>query len=88
MSALQHKVKKMVEQPSGVAAADERIQRQSALRRAFVRPELGAMTGTVLVFVYFALVAGGTGMFAADGIMNWGSSPPSSSSSRSAPAFS
>ncbi|ODT73664.1 MAG: ATPase [Pelagibacterium sp. SCN 64-44] len=62
----------MVDQPSGAPAADERMQRQSGLRRAFVRPELGAMAGTVLVFVYFAIVAGGTGMFAADGIMNWG----------------
>ena len=62
----------MVEQPSVESAPDERVQRQSALRRAFVRPELGAMAGTVLVFLYFAVVAGGTGMFAADGIMNWG----------------
>ncbi|MBE7731915.1 ABC transporter permease [Devosia faecipullorum] len=62
----------MVDQPSGAPVADERIQRQSGLRRAFVRPELGAMAGTVLVFVYFAVVAGGTGMFGADGIMNWG----------------
>ena len=62
----------MVEQPSVESAHDERVQQQSALRRAFVRPELGAMAGTVLVFLYFAVVAGGTGMFAADGIMNWG----------------
>ncbi len=62
----------MVDQPSGAPVADERVQRQSALRRAFVRPELGAMAGTVLVFIYFAIVAGGTGMFAADGVMNWG----------------
>src|SRR5690606_36832566 len=46
--------------------------RQSRLRQAFVRPELGAMAGTVLVFIYFAVVAGSTGMFAPDGIMNWG----------------
>ncbi len=62
----------MSEQSAGAAPADERVQRQSALRRAFVRPELGAMAGTVLVFLYFAVVAGGTGMFAPDGIMNWG----------------
>lgn len=62
----------MSEQSAGATPADERVQRQSALRRAFVRPELGAMAGTVLVFLYFAVVAGGTGMFAPDGIMNWG----------------
>lgn len=62
----------MNQQSAGAAASDERVQRQSPLRRAFVRPELGAMAGTVLVFLYFAVVAGGTGMFAPDGIMNWG----------------
>src|SRR5690606_21583534 len=46
--------------------------RQSRLRQAFVRPELGAMAGTVLVFIYFAVVAGSTGMFAPQGILNWG----------------
>ena len=30
------------------------------------------MAGAILVFVYFAVVAGGSGMFAPDGIMNWG----------------
>lgn len=62
----------MVDQSPGAPVADERMQRQSTLRRAFMRPELGAMAGTVLVFIYFAIVAGGSGMFAADGIMNWG----------------
>src|SRR5690606_341396 len=38
----------------------------------FVRPELGAMVGAIVVFAYFAVVAGGSGMFAPDGIMNWG----------------
>src|SRR5690606_8080474 len=51
---------------------DERVSTQSRLRQAFIRPELGAMAGTVIVFIYFAIVAGGSGMFAADGIMNWG----------------
>ncbi len=51
--------------------ADERLQRQSVLGRLMSRPELGAAAGTVLVFVFFAVTAGGTGMFAADGILNW-----------------
>ena len=53
-------------------ATDERLARQSPLRAMLMRPELGAMAGTIVVFVYFAIVAGGTGMFAPDGIMNWG----------------
>lgn len=62
----------MSEQSTGLPSGDERVQRQSTLRRAFMRPELGAMAGTIIVFAYFAVVAGGTGMFAADGVMNWG----------------
>ena len=53
------------------AAADERIARQSATSRLLSRPEFGALAGTVLVFAFFAVTAGGTGMFAADGILNW-----------------
>ena len=41
------------------------------LRRLLGRPDLGAMSGLVLVFVFFAIGAHGTGMFAADGILNW-----------------
>jgi len=62
----------MSEESDAVLEKDERLQQQSPLRRAFIRPELGAMTGTIVVFVYFAIVAGGSGMFAPDGIMNWG----------------
>jgi simple sugar transport system permease protein len=52
-------------------ARDERLRKQSGLGRLLSRPELGALAGTVLVFVFFAITAGGTGMFAADGILNW-----------------
>ena len=51
---------------------DERVKNVSRLRQMLIRPELGATAGAVLVFIYFLLVAGGTGMFAADGVMNWG----------------
>ncbi len=51
--------------------ADERLRRQTGLRRLMARPELGALAGTVLVFAFFAVTASGTGMFAADGILNW-----------------
>jgi simple sugar transport system permease protein len=51
---------------------DERIKETSRFRRALIRPELGSICGTILVFVFFLLVARDSGMFAADGIMNWG----------------
>jgi simple sugar transport system permease protein len=51
---------------------DERLKETSALRKAMIRPELGALAGVVLVFAFFLIVAGDSGMFAADGIMNWG----------------
>jgi simple sugar transport system permease protein len=54
-----------------VDVIDERLNRQSWLRRMMSRPDLGAFAGAVLVFVFFAFTAGGTGMFAADGVMNW-----------------
>ena len=50
---------------------DERVKEISPLRRALIRPELGGMVGTVAVFVFFALFAFDSGMFNAQGIMNW-----------------
>lgn len=52
-------------------AGDERMRSVSLASRLLSRPELGAMAGTVLVFVFFGLVAGGSGMFSADGVSNW-----------------
>ena len=51
---------------------DERIKQTSRFRKALIRPELGSICGTILVFIFFLLVARDSGMFAADGIMNWG----------------
>lgn len=53
------------------ATSDERLNRQSGLRQFLSRPELGAFAGAALVFAFFAVAAHGTGMFAADGILNW-----------------
>ena len=50
---------------------DERIKEMSGLRRALIRPELGGMVGTVAVFTFFILFAFDSGMFNAQGIMNW-----------------
>jgi simple sugar transport system permease protein len=52
-------------------ARDERLKRQSGWRRLFSRPEFGSLAGVALVFIFFGLTAHGSGMFAADGILNW-----------------
>ena len=52
-------------------ARDERVRSVPLLSRMLSRPELGAVAGTVLVFVFFALAAGGSGLFSAKGIINF-----------------
>ena len=52
-------------------ASDERVKQQSAFTRAMIRPELGSICGTILVFVFFLLVARDSGMFSSEGTMNW-----------------
>ena len=47
------------------------MRKVSLLSRLLSRPELGAAAGTVLVFVFFAVVAGGSGLFSAKGIINF-----------------
>lgn len=51
--------------------SDERLRQVSTLRRIMVRPELGAICGTILVFVFFLMIAGDSGMFGPEGIRNW-----------------
>ena len=53
------------------ASSDERLRDVSFLSRQLNKPELGAISGAVLVFVFFGITAGGSGMFAPDGILNW-----------------
>ncbi len=53
------------------ATKDERVKQVSKLRRAMIRPELGAISGTILVFVFFLMIAGDSGMFSPQGIQNW-----------------
>lgn len=50
---------------------DERLRTESRTKRLLARPELGSVSGAVLVLLFFAVTAGDSGMFAADGIMNW-----------------
>jgi simple sugar transport system permease protein len=52
-------------------AVDERLQRTPWIRRVMARPELGAVAGTILVFIFFAFAAGGSGMFTALGVINF-----------------
>lgn len=50
---------------------DERVREESFFKKMLTRPELGSVSGALLVFLFFAIVAGDSGMFNADGILNW-----------------
>ncbi len=61
-------------QPAGGppnAKSDERVKEIGGFRRWLIRPELGGIVGTIAVFLFFILFAGDSGMFNAQGIMNW-----------------
>ena len=51
---------------------DERIKSRSRFREALIRPELGGIIGTIVVFAFFAVFASDSGMFNSQGFMNWG----------------
>jgi simple sugar transport system permease protein len=51
--------------------ADERLAEAPVIRKLMARPELGAVAGTILVFIFFGVVAGGSGLFSAPGIINF-----------------
>lgn len=53
------------------AAIDERIKETSRLRKALIRPELGAIVGAIAVFAFFIIFAKDSGMFNAQGVLNW-----------------
>ena len=50
---------------------DERVKEMSAFRRMMIRPELGAIAGAILVFMFFLAIAHDTGMFSPEGVMTW-----------------
>lgn len=50
---------------------DERVKDISRFRKALIGPELGAIAGTILVFMFFLAVARDTGMFSPEGVMTW-----------------
>ena len=51
--------------------SDERVRAIPRLSRLLSRPELGAVAGTLLVLVFFAVTAGGSGLYSAKGIINF-----------------
>lgn len=59
------------ESPRPTLPKDERVKELHRLHKALIRPELGAICGTIAVFVFFMILAGGTQMFALEGVMNW-----------------
>ncbi|MBL4629004.1 MAG: ABC transporter permease [Roseicyclus sp.] len=54
------------------ANSDERVKEMGGLRKWLIRPELGGIVGVIAVFTFFGILAGDSGMFSAQGIMNWG----------------
>lgn len=52
-------------------ATDERVGSVSWVKRFFGRPEFASISGTVLVFAFFIITAGDSGMFNLDGVVNW-----------------
>jgi simple sugar transport system permease protein len=53
------------------APADERMRRAGLIRRLFSRPELGAVAGAVIVWVFFAAVAGDQGFLSTGGTASY-----------------
>jgi simple sugar transport system permease protein len=56
---------------SATSGADERVRRVGWLGRLFSRPEFASISGALLVFAFFGLTAGNSGMFNLDGVVNW-----------------
>ena len=56
---------------ASAASSDERVREIGPLRRFLSRPEFGSISGAVLVLAVFVVVAGDSGMFSAEGIVNW-----------------
>lgn len=52
-------------------SGDERVAREGALRKLLRRPEMGAVGGAILVWVFFALAAGKYGFLSLRGTSNY-----------------
>ena len=53
------------------AHPDERLKQTPLIRRLMIRPELGAVAGAILVLLFFAIVAGRSGMFSMLGVVTF-----------------
>lgn len=53
------------------AGLDERLMRENRVKRLLRRPELGALGGAILVWAFFAVVAGDGGFLTAGGAANY-----------------
>jgi len=60
-----------LEPPAAVAGPSANGRSASVVTRALRRPELGALTGTALVFLVFGIAAGDSGLFSVLGIANF-----------------
>ena len=56
--------------PAAASAIDERIYRPSFVSRLLARPELGAVSGAIILILFF-VVAADSRMFSLSGIFNW-----------------
>jgi simple sugar transport system permease protein len=56
--------------PKGIGSDTARIQRAPLLARLLRRPELGALSGVILIYAIFFAVARDSGMFSIEGIVN------------------
>ncbi|MEM7198069.1 MAG: MFS transporter, partial [Pseudomonadota bacterium] len=52
-------------------AQKARLVKISPFQHAMRRSELGALSGMILVFIIFTIIAGDSGMFSPRGVMNW-----------------
>jgi len=56
---------------SATQATSERMLRVSPLRRLLVRPEIGAVAGSIAVWIFFAIVAGSSGFLSLRGTSSY-----------------
>jgi len=61
----------MATQTAQQTPADERVRRESELKKLLRRPELGAVSGAILVWIFFAITAGGQGFLSLRGTANY-----------------
>ena len=70
MSGLAELVNQNAFTPKGAGSDTSRLKRPSLIARLMHRPELGALSGVVLVYVVFYVLASDSGMFSLSGLVN------------------